>query len=181
MSDTAPLSIYRTLVHPRSLYQLTLGTALGTTLWHSFLGGPIAYKTLPRAQFGNLQAALFPKFFAIQSLSSAALLALTHRVKGLNLERVKGDKQLWALLVMLATGVGNWAVVGPWTSRVMKRRHRKERIEGHEYNDPAASDSMRALNSTFAKLHGVSSLLNLAFAVAAIGHVAHVAVTGALA
>ncbi|GAA5973318.1 hypothetical protein JCM11641_003070 [Rhodosporidiobolus odoratus] len=194
MSTAPQLSTYRSLIAPRGLYSLTLGSVLGTTLWHSFIGGPaslphlpsasrrIAYTTLARPHFAALQAALFPRFFALQSIASAALLGLYARAGKVSNWKtsLRSDRNVWALAVMLAAGLGNWAVVGPWTTSTMRRRHRREKIEGKEYNDPTVSPQMLSLNSKFAKLHGVSSLLNLAFFLAAAGHAAVVGVEGIL-
>lgn len=71
----------------------------------------IAYKTLPRQQFGNLQSKLFPAYFTLQSLGSAALATLwcvAH--KG------KKDFNVYLLGGMFAAGLGNLLVVGPWTT-----------------------------------------------------------------
>ncbi|GAA5885168.1 hypothetical protein JCM6882_007258 [Rhodosporidiobolus microsporus] len=179
MSDTLSPSFYHALTHPRGAYSLVLGTVLGSSLWHSFIGGPVAYKSIPRVQFGHLQAALFPKFFALQSTASFVLLGLYGKAGRLTKAAWRNDKNLWLLAAMAVSGVANWAVVGPWTSGVMKRRHRKERLEGKDYNDPSASDDMKALNRKFAKLHGISSLFNLAFLLAAVAHTAHVGAYGA--
>ncbi|GAA5829151.1 hypothetical protein JCM11251_004142 [Rhodosporidiobolus azoricus] len=181
MSDAVSPSFYRALIHPRGVYSLTLGTVLGSSLWHSFIGGPVAYGALPRMQFGHLQSALFPKFFALQSTASFVLLGLYGKTRSLTSKALwRNDRNLWLLAVMAVSGVANWAVVGPWTTAVMKRRHRKERLEGKDYSDPAASDEMKLLNRKFAKLHGVSSLINLAFLLAAVAHTAHIGTFGAL-
>ncbi|GAA6041289.1 hypothetical protein JCM8097_001318 [Rhodosporidiobolus ruineniae] len=181
MSDSpASVSVFRAVTRAPAVYNLALGTVLGSTVWHSFIGGPIAYKSLPRQSFGHLQSRLFPPFFALQSTASAVLLGFYARAGKLSRATLRTDRNLWLLVTMLATGVANWAVVGPWTSSVMKRRHRKERLENKDYNDPSASDSMKALNRLFGKLHGVSSLLNLAFLLAAVGHSAKLAVEGSI-
>lgn len=93
---------------------------LGSTVWHSFIGGPIAYMALPRQQFGHLQSRLFPRFFALQSLSAIALLGLYSRKPGGG-ELVRtfwrhGNKTVWALVVMAASGFANWLFVGPLTT-----------------------------------------------------------------
>lgn len=100
----------------------SLGTVLGSTVWHSFIGGPIAYLSLPRQQFGHLQSRLFPRFFALQSLSALALLGLySRRPGGGELVRTfwrHGNKTVWALVVMASSGFANWLFVGPLTTGV---------------------------------------------------------------
>lgn len=73
--------------------------------------------------------------------------------------------------------------------RIMFKRHKLEKEEGKSYNDPGVrtirnvargvslilhpikvSTEMKALNSLFSQLHGVSSLLNLSAVIAAIFH-----------
>lgn len=92
----------------------------------------VSYKTLPRQQFGNLQSKLFPHYFRLQSLGSLALLGLYHRAG--KLVNYRTDRNLIVLSVMAVTSSLNWLIVGPWTTAVMKKRHRRERIEGKDYN-----------------------------------------------
>lgn len=85
----------------------------------------------------------------------------------------------------------------------MKQRHRKERLEGKSYNEPGVrlntsfflpryqplttcpatldqvSNEMKALNKRFGTLHGISSLINLVYVAAAVGHAAWIAEYGA--
>ncbi|BGP00886.1 hypothetical protein NBRC10513v2_001010 [Rhodotorula toruloides] len=181
MSDVQP-SYWRAISGARGTYNLILCTALGSTVWHSFIGGPTAYKALPRQQFGHLQSRLFPRFFALQTSSALALLGLYARgggkVSWTGWWRSGSDRTVQALMLLVLTGAANWIVVGPWTTAVMKRRHRKERIEGKDYSDPDASSEMKALNSRFAFLHSVSSILNLGWLVTAAAHAAFVAEYG---
>lgn len=142
MSDVQP-SYWRALAGARGAYNLmharrsprpcgshklltgidddcSLGTALGSTVWHSFIGGPTAYKALPRQQFGHLQSRLFPRFFALQTTSALTLLGLYTRgggkVNWTGWWRGGSDRTVQALMVLVLTGVANWAVVGPWTT-----------------------------------------------------------------
>ena len=76
--------------------------------------------SLPRQQFGHLQSRLFPRFFALQSLSALALLGLySRRPGGGELVRTfwrHGNKTVWALVVMASSGFANWLFVGPLTT-----------------------------------------------------------------
>ncbi|ORY90766.1 hypothetical protein BCR35DRAFT_261287, partial [Leucosporidium creatinivorum] len=154
-------SLAQAALSKRGLYNLVLGTVAGTTIWHSFINGPIAYKNLPRQQFGNLQSKLFPPFFALQTGGSALLLFMYSRANKL----LRSDLNAWLLSGMGIVGLLNLTLVGPWTTKIMKRRHRLERLEGTTYDAPDAppSSQMAALNKRFAIAHSVSSLLNLGF------------------
>ncbi|BGP45519.1 hypothetical protein JCM10450v2_001338 [Rhodotorula kratochvilovae] len=168
---------WRALATQRGFYNIVLGNVLGGTIWHSFFGGPIAYKNLGRRPFSQLQEVIFPKLFAFQTGTSLALAGLYSRTVKVDWARFwrSGDRNVWALALMTLSGLANWVVVGPMTTKVMKRRHRRERIEDKEYNDPKASPEMQLLNRRFALLHSAASLLNLVFISAAATHAAYVA------
>ncbi|TNY20069.1 hypothetical protein DMC30DRAFT_352929, partial [Rhodotorula diobovata] len=156
-----------------------LGNVLGGTIWHSFFGGPLAYRTLGRKPFSQLQEVIFPRLFAFQTGTALALASLYGRsaINKVQWSRfyTSSDRNVWCLAVMAASGVANWFVVGPWTTKVMKRRHRRERLEDKEYNDENVSPEMKQLTRRFAVLHSVASLLNLAFISAAATHAAYLA------
>lgn len=52
----------------------------------------------------------------------------------------------------------------------MFQRHRLEKEEGKNYNEPGVSAQMKALNAKFGMLHGISSLDNLGAIVALTLH-----------
>ncbi|KDE05860.1 hypothetical protein MVLG_03803 [Microbotryum lychnidis-dioicae p1A1 Lamole] len=177
MSTTSPSAsaIVRAVFSVKGQYGLILGTVLGSTIWHSFLAGPLAYSHLPRQQFGNLQSKLFPPFFALQSAGSLALLGLYKRA-GHVLSR--HDSTSWVLGGMSVAALLNLLLVGPWTTAIMFRRHRVERLENTTYSAPDPSSKMKSLNRRFAIAHSVSSLLNLGFVFAVVGHAAWIAQNG---
>jgi len=47
------------------------------------------------------------------------------------------------------------------TSKTLFQRHRQEKEEGKAYNESGVSDQMKSLSARFARLHGISSVLNL--------------------
>ncbi|KAH8923426.1 hypothetical protein BT69DRAFT_1202880, partial [Atractiella rhizophila] len=157
---------------------VVLGLVLGLSVWNSFVAGPIQFKSLPRQMFGTLQSRQFPAYFAAQTLSSVYLLAffyysspdLLHLYSPLQDERTFNFYLIAA--GMLGTAVTNRLIVGPWTNGIMKERHKLERAEGKSYTDKDVSPEMKALSTRFAKAHGVSSLLNLVFILAALWHTA---------
>jgi hypothetical protein len=131
----------------------------------SFIGGPVAYKALPRPQFSQLQQKIVPIYFALQTalplvlffthphFSAAILLAPTSPV---------WRSTVLPLFLVLATSLANLAMVGPATTKIMRERKAQETKEGKKYYDEGPkSEEMAALNKRFGAVHGVSSMLNL--------------------
>ncbi|KAF2860796.1 hypothetical protein K470DRAFT_216428 [Piedraia hortae CBS 480.64] len=153
---------------------IAYGTLLGSSVFQTFIGGPLAFKALPRAQFSTLQQAIFPTFFSLQT-ALPILLALTwpgERVasmgqvaarynvgyKGL----LENNKALGTIGIMFGTALLNLVVLGPATTKVMKERKHQETRDGKRYYDPGPhSEEMEHLNSAFSKLHGASSLTDV--------------------
>ncbi|KAK7064541.1 DUF4149 domain-containing protein [Favolaschia claudopus] len=148
------------------LYLVAYGFLFGMSVWISFFGGVIAYKTLPRAQFSALQHKTFPIYFVLSLGLGSTLLGLwtlnhpavqTHYADPL----VADVAQAYVLVfVLLMQGV-NYFVVGPLTSKTMFERMKLEKEEGKSYNEAGVSAQMKALNARFGMLHGLSSLANL--------------------
>ncbi|KAI0768584.1 hypothetical protein BD413DRAFT_563167 [Trametes elegans] len=163
------------LFNAQGLYQVGYSWLFGMSLWVTFIGGTIAHRTLPRQQFGTLQHRTFPIYFVISILLSTGLLGLwtySHpAVRTHYLSPSRGDvAQAYALVSVLLSQVVNHYIIGPLTSKTMFQRHRLEKQEGKSYNEPGVSDEMKALNKTFAKLHGISSLANLTAFLALLFH-----------
>ncbi|KAK0786415.1 hypothetical protein LTR02_012549 [Friedmanniomyces endolithicus] len=163
------------LTSPTSYHLLTYGTLLGS----------ISYTALPRPQFSTLQQAIFPPYFTLQTLLPL-VLALTwpgeshHTTATLGL-RGSGDvagrlnagysgllakANFWDALVpiamMFGTSLLNLAVLGPATTRVMRRRKQQETRDGKRYYEAGPkSEEMQKLNSSFTYLHSAASLSNL--------------------
>jgi len=169
------LSSVTGLFNYRGLYTVAYGFVYGMSVWVTFFGGIIAFKTLPRQQFGNLQHRTFPIYFSISMGLTSALLGVwtwTHPdvFTQLARPRVADVAQAYTLATTILTQAANLFIVGPMTSRTMFQRHRLEKEEGKSYNDAGVSDKMKALNKTFGALHGVSSLLNLTSVLALAFH-----------
>ncbi|CAE6474136.1 unnamed protein product [Rhizoctonia solani] len=60
----------------RALYQLLYSYVFGATLWGSFIAGFIAFRAIPRQQFGLLQSRTFPVFFSTSTGVTIALLGI---------------------------------------------------------------------------------------------------------
>ncbi|CAD0089103.1 unnamed protein product [Aureobasidium vineae] len=122
----------------KAYHILSYGSFLGATLFQSFIGGVVAFKVLPRAQFSTLQKATFPVFFALQSVLGLALMVTYPGEKllgvgGQYLRENTGfsgllvDSNRWPVFVPLATifvtSVFNSLIIGPATTKTMKERH----------------------------------------------------------
>ncbi|KAL7285745.1 hypothetical protein ACG7TL_000853 [Trametes sanguinea] len=124
----------------------------------------IAFKTLPRQQFGNLQHRTFPIYFVLSIALSSSLLGLwvySHPSVLQNyLHPTQGDvAQAYALAAVVLSQASNHAIIGPLTSkwvlymeveasletesiclsRTMFKRHKLEKEEGKAYNEPNVS------------------------------------------
>ncbi|KAI0639108.1 hypothetical protein C8Q77DRAFT_36831 [Trametes polyzona] len=182
--STLSWSSFLSLFNAQGLYQVGYAWLFGMTLWVTFIGGTIAFKTLPRQQFGTLQHRTFPIYFVISIALSSGLLGLwtySHpKVLTHYLDATDGDvAQAYALVAVVLSQAANHFVIGPLTSKTMFKRHRLEKEEGKAYNEPGVSEQMKALNKTFAQLHGVSSLANLTAFLALLFHGLWIGNTGA--
>jgi len=136
------------------------------SFWVSFFGGVIAYKTLPRQQFGALQHKTFPIYFVISICISSSLLAgwtYTHPVVLTQYKSpmVADVAQAYALGSVLLAQSMNYFVILPLTSKTMFQRFKLEKEEGGKSDSGVVSPAMKAMNAKFGMLHGISSLANL--------------------
>ncbi|KAK1976121.1 hypothetical protein LZ30DRAFT_753670 [Colletotrichum cereale] len=164
---------------PGPYHIISYGALLGTTFFHSFVNGITMYRALERPAFATAQNALFPVYFAIQT-ALPAVLALTYpgsrsflgehasSIGGL-LQESNRYSALLPIAAMFVTGLVNLVVVLPKTVTVMKARYAQEKKDGKKSYDPAPhSQEMQVLNKSFGKLHGISTLVNLAGFIAMI-------------
>ncbi|THH17402.1 hypothetical protein EW146_g3397 [Bondarzewia mesenterica] len=163
------------LFSPNGAYYLGYSFLFGMSLWVTFFGGVIAFRALPRHQFGALQHRTFPVYFNLAIAISAALLGVwtySHPAVVNNLGRphIADVAQAYTLATILVMQALNSFVIGPITSKTMFERHRQEKEEGKAYNEPGVSDAMKALNAKFTRLHGWSSLANLSAFIALAFH-----------
>ena len=123
---------------PKAYHILSYGTFFGTTIFQSFIGSVIAFRTLPRAQFGQLQQATVPVFFTMQTVLPL-IMALTYPgermaqmageyvSKNTGISGVFAESNRWTVLAPLATifvtSAINMLVLGPATTKAMKDRH----------------------------------------------------------
>lgn len=154
------------IINLDGIYLLGYAWLFGMSLWITFFGGVIAYRTLPRQQFGALQHKTFPVYFVKSIALSAGLLTiwiLNHPdvLKHYARPNIADVAQAYALLTVFLSQSFNYFVIGPMTSKTMFKRHRLEKEEGKSYNESGVSSQMKALNRKFGMLHGISSLANL--------------------
>ncbi|KZP32255.1 hypothetical protein FIBSPDRAFT_916476 [Athelia psychrophila] len=161
------------LFSAQGAYALAYSWLFGMSLWITFFGGVIAYKTLPRHMFSALQHKTFPIYFVLSMGLSSGMLGFwtwTHPDVLTHVYRpyVADVAQAYALAAVVLAQASNYFVVGPLTSKVMFERQKLEKEEGKVYNEPGVSSEMKALNKKFGGLHGISSLANMG-AVLALG------------
>jgi len=161
------------LVNLDSLYLIGYAWLFGMSIWISFFGGVIAYKTLPRQHFSQLQHKTFPIYFVLSILLSSGLLSIwvfNHPdvLNHITQPNVADVAQAYMLSVVLLSQGLNYFVVGPLTSKTMFQRQKLEKKEGKIHSDPGVSADIQALSRRFGLLHGISSLANLG-AVIALG------------
>ena len=135
--NTAIMPSTASFKDPKVFHILTYGTLLGSNLFQTFLGGPLAFKALPRPSFSTLQQAIFPPYFTFQA-ALPVLLALTWpgeklaQVGGRELTQTSGFWGIFSennlmtagvpVFLMFATSAANLFVFGPATTKVMKER-----------------------------------------------------------
>jgi hypothetical protein len=113
--------------------------------------------------FGLLQTHLFPPYFTLQTI--LPLVALSSYPVASYSSLTSSTLFYPITLPLIASsllGAANWIWLGPWTTKVMKKRKHQEYVDGKKYTDEGPhSEDMKRLNTTFSALHGASSLVNL--------------------
>ncbi|KAF5375175.1 hypothetical protein D9758_000046 [Tetrapyrgos nigripes] len=168
-------SLTSLLFNPKSLYIVSYGWLVGMSIWVTFFGGIIAFKALPRHQFGMLQHKTFPVYFVLSILLSVGLTGywtVSHPdvLEYINDPFVADVAQAYTLASVFLAQAANHLVIGPMTSKTMFQRQKLEKSEGKNYNEVSVSEEMKVLNRRFGILHGISSMLNLWAVLALIFH-----------
>ncbi|WEW60565.1 hypothetical protein PRK78_006052 [Emydomyces testavorans] len=150
---------------------ISYGTLLGTQAYQTFVGGIVAYISLPRAQFATLQGSIFPIYFGLQTIFPLVVAATYPGEKLLGhtgpssisgvLADGHGVSTLLPLTITFVSGLANVLVFEPATSKIVKERKRQESIDGKKYYDPGPhSKEMMKLNKSFGRVHGISTIIN---------------------
>lgn len=173
-----------------ALHLFSFATWFGTMVYTTFILGITMFKNLPRKTFGNLQAKLFPMYFALSSIAiilqvSASvyyffnlyILRFSRTMASYHLQIVtlKGltasaavniiAKSTKSLIVALVMTLLNQFIIEPMTTNNMLRRYELEDTENGKN-----TDEYKALKANFGKFHGISSLTNLVALCAAAAH-----------
>ncbi|KAH9937411.1 uncharacterized protein B0H18DRAFT_1081605 [Fomitopsis serialis] len=170
----SPSSVWA-LFNFSSLYLIGYAWLLGMSIWVTFFAGQIAFRALPRHQFGALQHRVFPVYFSQSIIGAAGLLVLWVRAHPdvsahIFSPAVADVAQAYVLVSVLVMQAANYFVVGPLTSKVLFERHKLEKSEGKSYNEQGVSTDMKTLNRRFGMAHGISSLCNLLAVISLIFH-----------
>ncbi|KAI0308628.1 hypothetical protein OF83DRAFT_1273655, partial [Amylostereum chailletii] len=136
--QTLTLASFTELASINGAYSLGFAFLYGMSVWVSFFAGVIAYRALPRQQFGALQHRVFPVYFNLTILFSGGLLGLwtyTHPdvLAYATNPLVPDVAQAYTLLTIVILQSINSLVIGPLTSKTMFKRHRQEKEEGKAY------------------------------------------------
>eukprot|EP00897_Mesotaenium_endlicherianum_P001403 jgi/Mesen1/1290/ME000013S00784 len=182
-STVASLQKGPALAWLRFAHLTAFAISFGASIWATFIGGIIMFKNLPRHQFGNLQTKMFPAYFTLVITCTSICLAaftLLHPYEGAS----KGEKwQLMYLGTTLICTLFNLTVMEPLTTKIMLERHKIERQEGigqeigSSKNKEVAkrNKDLAAMNKKFGKVHGISSLVNLASVGGLVAHMWYLA------
>jgi hypothetical protein len=141
------------------VHLLAYSTWLGAIVWTTFVAGIVMFKNLPRQMFGRVQSKLFPIYFGLSSACSAVQLGVL-----LFGAAAVPQKQLVLLGLGLASSLLSFLVVEPLCTRIMFQRYDLENAAERD------EGTIKALAKQFGKWHGISSLINLATLVVAVGH-----------
>ncbi|KAL4459187.1 hypothetical protein ABPG75_014052 [Micractinium tetrahymenae] len=142
------------------VHLLAYGSWLGSIVWTTFVAGITMFRNLPRQTFGRLQSKLFPLYFGLSAACCAIQLGVLAFAAA-----AAPRKELLLLGIGLGSSLLNLLFVEPYCTKVMFQRYALENKEGAR--DEGA---IKALAKQFGKWHGISSLINLATLVVAVGH-----------
>ncbi|KAI1195612.1 hypothetical protein F5X97DRAFT_326392 [Nemania serpens] len=172
------------LFSPAPYHILSYGTLLGTQFFHTFINSVTSFKVLDRPHFGVLQRAVFPAYFGIQT-AAPVILALTYpgragRFLALpqGISGVLHPTNRWGVLVPLTvafvTGLTNLVYFLPATNKISAQQKQHETKDSKQRRDKSSqSKEIKALNKKFGKIHGYSTLFNLATFVATVIYGVH--------
>jgi len=170
-----------------SIHLFAFACYYGCSMWVTFVGGLVMFKSLPRHTFGKLQSKLFPRYFQFSifwiglCLAMESLILVDKHVNTNSTDQnhsapyILPNAQLYNFLLIMVNLLCNHYIIEPKTTKLMFKRHTVERKigTGHEVGitKPAASileaankedvDLLQSLSKEFGKLHGISASLNL--------------------
>ncbi|GBG65427.1 hypothetical protein CBR_g50787 [Chara braunii] len=149
---------------------MAFATAFGSSLWATFIGGVIAFRCLPRHQFGMLQSKLFPAYFrVVLTCVSVCLMALGLTHPFTKTAAAAERLQFWILSGSAVATAINLVLLEPWTTKIMFQRHKIEREAGlggevglsRNREEAKTNPALAAINKRFGIVHGLSSMCNV--------------------
>ena len=173
-----------------ALHLFSYATWFGTMVYTTFILGITMFKNLPRKTFGNLQAKLFPMYFALSSITIIlqvcfkqfllfiflctvyirrfSLVLKLFRLQIVTLKSLTANvaaKSTKSLILALVMTLLNQLIIEPMTTNNMMRRYELEDTENGKN-----TEEYKSLKANFGKFHGISSLTNLVALCAAAAH-----------
>lgn len=141
-------------LNTRAPYHLLFySVVFGGSFFHSFIVSPIAFKSLPREEFGRLQNKVFPFYFLGQTISPL-ILGLTAPIK-------LCPFTIGLLSLSAITGAFNYFLFLPLCQNVKRQRLElmAEKKDVNEFGEP--TEECLALSKKFGMYHGFSTLTNI--------------------
>lgn len=133
---------------------LTYSFSFGATVFHSYVSSPVAFKVLPKDQFGKLQNHLFPSYFLGQAISPVII--------GLTAPFALSTAALVTLGLSSLGGLANYFWLLPWTHNVKSKRLALQETIGEGFEE---NEDYKKLTKEFGRSHGLSLLFNLITAI----------------
>lgn len=127
----------------------------GGASFYSFVASPIAFKHLPREEFGRLQNQIFPFFFLGQTVTPLLL--------GLTSPFVLSKAAIAALSVSALGGAANYFWLLPVCQKLKEQRLKLVADKAHETlvdGKAVPTAEYERLTKQFGKYHGISLLAN---------------------
>lgn len=125
----------------------------GGTAFYSYVVSPILFKKLSREEFSTVQSKVFPYYFKYQ-ITSPLILALITPFNYCPFT-------LGALAVSSFAGLINLFFLEPKCHAIKEERTKLIAISKDKKDNGEPSDEMVALNKTFGRWHGLSTLVNI--------------------
>jgi hypothetical protein len=169
----AGVSLFSQIPWISVLHLISYAYWFGTVQWVTWIGGIVMLKNMPRHMFGNVQSKLFPWYFATGTVANLILMYSFYiqypRAFTFDFSHMWNNEQgfqVFILEISLICNLLSMFYLGPKTSSVMFERHKLEKEAQSDTRDA----KLKAVNSKFGMLHGISSLVNLTVVGALILH-----------
>lgn len=162
------------------VYLFCLSSTLGLQMWVTFVSGLTMKRILPRHQFGQVQSALFPRYFFLNTLYTFGSLAVFTKCYPISTWKDEYSTMGLVLAGSFLLNALNSMFLSPKTVTYLNEMHEIEKragvglttvgkliMESKLENDA----QYKEVTTKFHMYHGVSMLANFASFVATVGHV----------